>query len=100
MGSLLLGRRLLYIHRLLHRLALDFLILVIRTIVYFNPLKVFIPLGSVFFALGFTKFIYDVYIGNFSETALLGFLGAVLIWGFGLLSDQISRVALRPNNTQ
>ncbi len=80
--------------------ALDFLILIIRTIVYFNPLKVFIPLGSAFFALGFTKFIYDIYIGNFSETALLGFLGAVLIWGVGLLSDQISRVALRPNNTQ
>ncbi len=78
--------------------ALDFLILIIRTIVYFNPLKVFIPLGGAFFALGFTKFIYDVYIGNFSETALLGFLGAVLIWGVGLLSDQISRVALRPGN--
>ncbi len=78
--------------------ALDFLILIIRTIVYFTPLKVFIPLGGAFFAVGFTKFIYDVYIGNFSETALLGFLGAVLIWGVGLLSDQISRVALRPGN--
>jgi glycosyltransferase involved in cell wall biosynthesis len=77
--------------------ALDFLILIIRTIVYFNPLKVFIPLGGAFFVLGFTKFVYDVYIGNFSETALLGFIGAVLIWGIGLLSDQISRVALRPN---
>lgn len=77
--------------------ALDFLILIIRTIVYFNPLKVFIPLGGAFFALGFVKFVYDVYIGNFSETALMGFIGAVLIWGIGLLSDQISRVALRPN---
>lgn len=77
--------------------ALDFLVLIIRTIVYFNPLKVFIPLGSAFFVLGFTKFVYDVYIGNFSETALMGFIGAVLIWGIGLLSDQISRVALRPN---
>ena len=75
--------------------ALDFLILIIRTIVYFNPLKVFIPLGAAFFALGITKFAYDLYIGNFSETALLGFIGAVLIWGVGLLSDQISRFALR-----
>jgi glycosyltransferase involved in cell wall biosynthesis len=80
--------------------TLDFLILIIRTIVYFNPLKVFIPVGGAIFVLGFTKFIYDVYIGNFSETALLGFIGAVLIWGVGLLSDQISRVALRPNNIQ
>ncbi len=80
------------------RHALDFLILIIRTIVYFNPLKVFIPLGGAFFVLGFTKFIYDVYIGDFSETALLGFIAAVLIWGVGLLSDQISRMAMRPNN--
>jgi len=77
--------------------ALDFLILIIRTIVYFNPLKVFIPLGGAFFLLGITKFSYDVYIGNFSETALLGFIGAVVIWGIGLLSDQISRVILHPN---
>ncbi len=82
------------------RHALDFLILIIRTIVYFNPLKVFIPLGGAFFVLGFTKFIYDLYIGDFSETALLGFIAAVLIWGVGLLSDQISRVAMRPNNFQ
>lgn len=80
--------------------TLDFLMLIIRTIVYFNPLKVFIPLGGAFFALGFTKFIYDVYIGNFSETALLGFMGAALIWGVGLLSDQISRVAMRSSNFQ
>lgn len=77
--------------------TLDFLILILRTIVYFNPLKVFLPLGAAFFALGFVKFVYDLYIGNFSETALLGFIGAALIWGVGLLSDQISRVALRPN---
>ena len=77
--------------------AFDFLILIIRTIVYFNPLKVFIPLGAVFFFLGLIKFSYDVYIGNFSETALLGFVTAVMLWGVGLLSDQISRVALRSN---
>jgi hypothetical protein len=34
-------------------------------------------------------------IGNLSETALLGFLGASLLWAVGLLSDQISRVGLQ-----
>ena len=75
--------------------ALDFLLLILRTIVYFNPLKVFLPLGGIFFAGGFAKFVYDLFIGNFSETALLGFLGASILWAVGLLSDQIARVGMR-----
>lgn len=75
--------------------AVEFLLLVLRTVVYFNPLKVFLPLGAVFFGGGLIKFGYDLVIGNFSETALLGFLGGALLWSVGLLSDQIARVALR-----
>ena len=69
---------------------------ILRTIVYFNPLKVFMPAGPVFFVGGFAKFVYDIFIGNFSETALLGFLGAALLWAVGLLSDQITKLGLRP----
>ncbi len=75
--------------------AFDFTLLIIRTIVYFNPLKVFLPVGAVFFMGGLTKFAYDLYIGNFSETALLGFITAALLWAVGLLSDQISKLALK-----
>jgi len=75
--------------------AFDFTLLIVRTIVYFNPLKVFLPLGAIFFLGGLAKFIYDVYLGNFSETALLGFIGAAILWAVGLLSDQITKVALR-----
>lgn len=76
--------------------TVEFLFLILRTIVYFNPLKVFVPLGGVFFLGGLAKFVYDVYIGNFSETALLGFLGAAILWAVGLLSDQLSRIGMRP----
>ena len=75
--------------------AFDFTLLIIRTIVYFNPLKVFIPLGALFFLGGMSKFFYDLYIGNLSETAVLGFIGAAILWAVGLLSDQIAKVALR-----
>ncbi len=75
--------------------AFDFTLLIVRTIVYFNPLKVFLPLGAVFFLGGTAKFIYDLYIGNFSETALLGFLGAAILWAVGLISDQITKLALK-----
>jgi glycosyltransferase involved in cell wall biosynthesis len=70
--------------------ALEFFLLVLRTVVYFNPLKVFLLLGAV-------KFMYDLTGGNFSETALLGFLGGTLIWGVGLLADQIAKLGLRGN---
>ena len=74
--------------------AFDFTLLVLRTVVYFHPLKVFIPLGGLFFGLGALKFVYDVYIGNLSETAVLGFLGGALLWSVGLISDQIAKVGL------
>lgn len=77
------------------RHTLDFLLLVLRTIVYFNPLKIFLPLGGVFFGIGLLKFLYDVVDGNFSETALMGLLGGTLLWSVGLLADQLARVGLR-----
>lgn len=45
------------------------------------------------------KHLLDVVIGNFSETALMGFLGAAILWAVGLLSDQIARVALRSESS-
>lgn len=74
--------------------ALEFLILILRTIVYFNPLKVFLPAGALLFAGGLAKFLYDVTLGDLSETALLGFIGAALLWSLGMLADQIARIGL------
>jgi glycosyltransferase involved in cell wall biosynthesis len=77
--------------------AFDFLMLILRTVVFFNPLKVFLPAGAVLFLIGFAKFVWDLFmVGDFSDTVVMGFLGAVLVWSVGLLSDQISRVALAP----
>lgn len=76
--------------------AAEFLLLVLRTMVYFNPLKIFLPLGAVFFLVGAGKFAYDLTRGNLSELALMGFLGSALLWSVGLLADQISRLGLAP----
>jgi len=74
--------------------AYHFLILILRAIVLFNPLKVFLPLGAISFAIGVGKFIYDIFLENLSETAVMGMLGGVLIWCVGLLADQNSRLGL------
>jgi len=75
------------------RHAFDFTLLILRTIVFFNPLKVFIPLGAFLALGGLVKFIYDVTRNNLSETAVLGFLGALIVWAVGLLADQNARIA-------
>jgi glycosyltransferase involved in cell wall biosynthesis len=77
------------------RHAFDFLILILRLIVLFNPLKVFLPVGAVLFAVGLAKLACDFARGNVSESAVLALLGALIVWCVGLLADQNSRMALR-----
>ncbi len=74
--------------------AYHFLILILRVIVLFNPLKVFLPLGAFSFLVGVAKFVYDVHLDNLSETAVMGLLGGVIVWSVGLLADQNARLNL------
>lgn len=71
-----------------------FLILILRVIVLFNPLKIFLPLGAFSFAVGAAKFAYDLTLANLSESAVMGLLGGVMIWSVGLLADQNARLNL------
>ena len=75
--------------------AYQFLLLILRTIVYFNPLRVFLPLGAICFLAGTAKFIYDIFLWNLSESAVMFILTAVILWSVGLLADQMSRLNLR-----
>ena len=77
------------------RHAYEFTLLILRTIVYFNPLRVFIPMGMLLALAGLAKFAYDVVIGNLSESAVLALLGALIIWAVGLLADQNARILRR-----
>jgi glycosyltransferase involved in cell wall biosynthesis len=75
------------------RHAYDFLLLILRTIVFFNPLKVFLPVGAALAIAGLVKFAYDITRDNLSESAIFGLLAALLIWAVGLLADQNARIA-------
>jgi glycosyltransferase involved in cell wall biosynthesis len=77
------------------RHAYDFTMLILRTIIFFNPLKVFLPLGASLAIAALVKLAYDITIGNLSETAVLGILGALIVWAVGLLADQNARMATR-----
>jgi hypothetical protein len=71
-------------------------LLVVRAIVLFNPLKVFLPLGAVLFAIGIGKLVQDIMRENLSETAVMAFLAAIVVWSVGLLADMIARLQMRP----
>jgi glycosyltransferase involved in cell wall biosynthesis len=73
----------------------SFMLLVVRAIVLFNPLKVFLPLGTLLFLLGVVKLVQDVVRWNLSETAIMAFLAAIIVWAVGLLADMISRLQMQ-----
>ncbi|MGJ5620581.1 glycosyltransferase family 2 protein [Sulfitobacter sp. MF3-043] len=75
---------------------LNFIILILRISTLFNPLRVFIPLGLMFFALGMLKLLVDITYWNLSGTTVFAFLAAIMIWSLGLIADMISRLHLRP----
>jgi hypothetical protein len=77
------------------RHAFQFFLLVVRSVVYFNPLRVFLPLGAAIFLTGLAKLAYDLSNSNVSDSAVACFLGAGIVWAVGLLSDQIARTGER-----
>jgi glycosyltransferase involved in cell wall biosynthesis len=73
-----------------------FVLLVLRVIVLFRPLRVFIPLGALWIAAGLAKLAYDIYLWNLSESAVLALLFGMMAWSLGLMADMIARLHLRP----
>ena len=74
--------------------AYQFLMLILRTVVYFNPLRVFLPLGAVFFVPGLVKLGFDLAHLRISQSAIVAMLGGIILWAIGMLADQISKIAL------
>lgn len=75
---------------------LRFMTLVFRMTVYFQPLRIFMPVAALLFLIGMLKAVYDVYIDNLSETAVLGILGGIMVWSLGMIADMIARMQLAP----
>lgn len=74
----------------------NFILLVVRLTVYFQPLRVFLPAGAFLFLCGLAKGIYDVFKMDLSESAVAAMLGAIMMWSLGLLADMISKLHLQP----
>ncbi len=71
----------------------NYLSLVIRSIMLFNPLKVFLPVSLTLGTIGFGKMIYDIFAYNFhfAPSTVTLILTAVQVGAMGLLADLIVR---------
>ncbi len=72
--------------------TVNFFSLITRTSLYFNPLRIFMPVALFLLAVGFGVFIYSIIVfKNISDITLIIFLWGVQLAMIGLLADMISR---------
>jgi len=70
--------------------AFSFLLLIIRTIMFFRPLKFFFPVGLVVFLVGAVKLSTDYLVyDRLSSTSVLLILSAIQLWGLGFLAELV-----------
>jgi len=76
-----------------HSRYYNYLSLVVRTIMYFNPLRIFLPITLGLLAVGIVKMIYDIftYHFHFAPSTVMLMLTVVQLGGLGLLADLIVR---------
>ena len=74
-----------------------FIFLVVRLTVFFQPLRIFLPLGAILFVAGVVKAIYDE---SLSAAAIFALVSAILVWSIGLVADMITRLHLRPQGAR
>ena len=48
------------------------------------------------FVIGIGKLVQDIMLENLSETAVMAFLAAIVVWSVGLLADMMARLQVRP----
>ncbi len=68
-----------------------YLTLVIRTVTWFNPLKIFVPLALLFWILGIAWFIPDLIHWDVRTATVLFIITAIQVTAIGLLADLIAK---------
>ncbi len=72
--------------------AVNYFVLVVRMILFYNPLKFFIPLSVLFLLAAMASFFYDIwFLDNLTEKSVIFFVGFVQVFILGLLADLINK---------
>ncbi|UCC91850.1 MAG: glycosyltransferase family 2 protein [Candidatus Aenigmatarchaeota archaeon] len=71
----------------------NFVLLILKTVTYFNPLRIFMPISIAFLVLGLAWLIYNlITILNIPDASVLLITLSIIIGIFGLMADMISRL--------
>ena len=71
--------------------TLNFLQLIIRTIMYFNPLKVFLPFSLLFISAGICFLVRDLIHLNLAQSSVLLLVTGGIVLSIGMLADLIDK---------
>lgn len=71
--------------------TLNFIQLIVRMVMYFNPLRVFLPVSLVFFLLSLATVIYRAFHGGLAVVAIVFFIAGVQMLGIGMIADLIDQ---------
>lgn len=77
--------------------AYNYIQTVVRMVMYFDPLKVFLPLGGILFLLGIVKSLVSVFCTrSLQESDVIIFLTAIVVVVLGLLADLVVAYQKQP----
>jgi hypothetical protein len=71
--------------------AINYFTLVMRMSLFFNPLKIFLPLSFVLFIGSLASLGYDMYLRNLNERSLILLVGFMQLTLLGFLADLVNR---------
>ncbi len=72
--------------------TLNFLQLIIRTVLYFDPLKIFVPLSGFFLGTSALMILYRLFIGQaFGVTSIILFICGIQLLALGMIADLIDK---------
>ena len=68
-----------------------FMVIIFKIATLYSPLKIFLPIGAMFFATGAGWYVYTYStMGRFTNMSMLLFAAAVIVFLIGLISEQIT----------
>ncbi len=68
------------------------MMLIVRIVMIFSPLRVFLPVAVVLSIFGVGVLVYDFMNGNIGDTAVLLIITGFILFFFGLIADQIAAI--------
>jgi len=73
----------------------EYLLQVIRMVLFFNPLKIFLPISIFLMIIGIGKLVYDIIFWHFSikGSTIVALMIAIQVFVFGLLAELIVKIS-------